>query len=640
MFALMNGLTILCLPLFLGLLSSTAAQQPPGPMEHFSLPYEIESNTAKIELPDLSSKFLRGELTTVIKWLNDVDTPRYYFHLNGLIVDSIVTVGSGGNLESDGILGENHHYAVVLAIPRVTGNIDTVRVYYSGTMTTEPGSSPWGGVHWTDSILYAMGVGFQAPYVSTTRHWLPLYDHPSVKPRFEVTFNVPKGIMAVSNGILTERNSQENREYWKWKSIGAASYLLTFGAGPFVSIADTTAEPPIWIFTRVKDSANSEKTYSRVRDMVSCFESNFFMYPYEKIGFINTPLGAMEHQTLINIPYSVVRSGNSNHSVIAHELAHQWFGNYCSVADFRHIWLSESFATWCEALWTECNSGYESYLKTIADKAILYMKTISVREGIMPLHDFPREHPSSNYPETIYQKGAVVIGMLRAILGDQTFYNLLARHLHTYQNATTEAFIYTLQKTIGNQAYVFANEWITGTGWPKVSINITKVPIGKSVRLKQRQSSTHEWQIFTTVPVNVVFRDSVTMELVDTVMFFNPHGELTFHTLDTFSINAGGKCRSLIEIVETSYMPPAMLNLNDYRIFADSYGKVNVERSKWTDGGIITLFDLLGRAVTSVSYPAGDTPIGLGNLPPNQHLLCVISEHRRTPTYLLLPYCN
>jgi hypothetical protein len=244
--------------------------------------------------------------------------------------------------------------------------------------------------------------------------------------------------------------------------------------------------------------------------MIEAFEQRFGKYPFEKAGYVNTPIGAMEHQTMISYPANLIRSTDSINMVAAHELAHQWFGNLVTCKDFRDAWLNESFATYCESLWLEYLFGFEKYLANQKAKAERYLNSISKQEGVFPLYDFPRTPPSSNYPETIYQKGAVVLGMLRYELGDSLFFGSLKHYLNkfAYSSANTEDLKNSIEEFTGIELDWFFNQWVYGKGWPVLqcedywdrSVDFWQL------RLKCHQLQIMDWGALNNVPIELNFQ--------------------------------------------------------------------------------------------------------------------------------------
>jgi aminopeptidase N len=260
----------------------------------------------------------------------------------------------------------------------------------------------------------------------------------------------------------------------------------------------------------------------------------------------------MEHQGMIAIALREVQRKDSANIVAAHELAHQWFGDCVTPQDFRYAWLSESFATFSESTWLENIRGASAYLASVQSKARNYITQIAPNEGIFPLEDFPRASPSSNYPATIYQKGAVVLAMARAIAGDSAFFDALRNYVqrNAYGNATTSTFREAIRPALGERTDAFFNEWVTGKGWAQLEVDndIT----ARVVHVRQvQQEKFADWPLFTTLPLNVSYmrRDGTRMIAVDTVLFPNAEGRWTIACDSLIGVNVGTRSRVLAEVV-------------------------------------------------------------------------------------------
>jgi len=448
------------------------------------------------------------------------------------------------------------HYAIAINDVVAKNRIDTIEVHYSGTMTNEGGAGAWGGVHYQDSILYALGVGFASPNVSATQHWLPCYDHPSDKATFHARFHVPDAQWLVASNGVGEQVAIEpdGRATYEWtETHPSATYLLTFAAGRYITQTAPGVVPHIY-YMRRRDSASAAIAFSRVPQMTETYARLFGGYPFAKVGYYASQLGSMEHQGMIAIALREVQRKDSANIVAAHELAHQWFGDCVTPLDFRYAWLSESFATFSESVWLEQLRGTSVYLSSVQSKARLYITQIAPLEGWFALEDFPRASPSSNYPATIYQKGAVVLAMARAIAGDTAFFAALRSYVqrNAYGNATTATFREAIRPALGDRTDAFFSEWVTGKGWALLDVehNITD----KRVSIRQVQPATQGWPIFTTLPLNVTYarRDGERSTIIDTIMFCAADGSWTVTCDSLIGINTGTRSRVLASIVKST----------------------------------------------------------------------------------------
>ena len=468
--------------------------------------YDVKSYKAVMDISDKANLSINGSCTITFDVLDITKNESFQFGLANLNLASISinNVAVSGNLENI-----NTSYILKDINSNLKTSNNELVISYSGKMTMEQGST-WGGVHYSDSILYAMGVGFSATYVSTTRHWLPCFDHPQDKATFDLTFISDSSDFVASIGENVRNEVLGNKRYTQWKTeIPTASYLVTFASGPLVYSEIAQTPVPQGVYHKSQETDNVKYLFARVPEMLDYYSSLFGKYPFEKLNYVISEKGAMEHQTLINYPRSSLiqnaKLKDTIGSVIAHELAHQWFGDKVTCESFSDAWLNESFASFCESLWIEHISGEKGYWKDISSKAQSYMQQTANQEKIFPIYDFPRAAPSSNYPATIYQKGAVVLGLLRFQIGGDVFFSALRKYIEKYAfaNANTEQLKQILEQESSSDLDYFFNQWVYGLGWPVVQYNITKD--GEDVYLEYNQIQDQIWQIFTNVPFEISF---------------------------------------------------------------------------------------------------------------------------------------
>lgn len=544
------------------LASICATAQISTPTQYRKQSFDVQHYDAAITFPDPSSKTIVADVSITVLWTDSVKAPSFPFHLRGLTIDSVFVNGAVSTFATLGLpASDTMHHRVSIPHDVSENRTDTVRVFYHGTMTSEVGSQPWGGVHYEDSVLYVLGVGFSNPSVGATQHWLACYDHPSDKATFHATFTVPVTpwkVASVGTEVFSRRPWPPGQAIYEWEEEHpTATYLLTFAIAPYHKI-ELPASVPHVFYSLARDTAKSRVSFSRVPSMTSVFEQAYGAYPFSKVGYCNTLRGAMEHQTMISFPVSLAQRADTVNSTAAHELAHQWFGDCVSPLDFRYAWLTESFATYSEALWHEALLGKRIYLQTQQSKARAYITRIAGTEGTFALEDFPRSSPSSNYPETIYQKGSVVVGMARAIAGDSAFYSSLKQYINSYRYgvATTDSMREALRPALGSLTDDFFAEWVTGIGWAQIHVDVnTAKSSDQIVTIKQEQQKLHPtWPIFSSLPLNVVYTRNgfAGIDTLDVLMYFDSTGTLEFTCTQLLGINNGTICRSLVEILRTT----------------------------------------------------------------------------------------
>ena len=411
-------------------------------------------------------------------------------HAKFLQIDSVFIDGVRGTTQ---IADTSSGAYIVTGFPvHHNGSLFTLRTYYHGVGKNEGGSNAWGGVQNTGGMMFAMGVGFTAPYVSCTRHWMPCYDEPddkadSVSLRF---FADTSGIV-VSNGLRTDYQvGSDGSTTCQWKvSHPIATYLLTFAFGPFEKLS--IANPlniPFDVYSFAKDTTKLRALMQkRVVEALVYFDSLFAPYPFEKVGYVVAPIGSMEHQTMVTLVNSVL---DTNNTTAVHELSHQWWGDKVTCFDFNDPWLNEGFATYSESLFTERFFGEGKYLSRQHGNI---SGALSLSEDTIALYGAPFHiNPRNNYPPVIYQKGAAVLGMLRYFLGDTAFFSSIHTYgkANAYSTATTASLQTAFEQTTHQDLGWFFNKWVYGTGHPILNIIWSRSGTKVTLSIVQTQDPT------------------------------------------------------------------------------------------------------------------------------------------------------
>lgn len=493
---------------------------PPSPLEDSDQPFDVLEYNIHLQKLDFETNYLQAYCEIDVQWLSEADAKnlKFYFHLEGLTIDSAISefYAEDGELIEREVFSQfellnpddeaTRCYSLAFD-DGVSSPESKIRVYYQGEMTTEQsGSFKWGGVQHIDSIMFHLGACFHTDYVSAARHWMPCYDHPGDKASYMIHTEEAELTMPPDFAFLDGSNPYKS-----------ATYLMAFAAGEFEVIEFTHPDLsfPVKVYTRAEDKENSLKAYANTPEMILRFAEVYGDYPYDSLSYVNTPLGSMEHQTFIALAHSLIKGYNKNptlaESTIAHELAHQWFGNLVTPRNFRHTWLTESFAEFSETYWLESHSR-KAYLDWMFEKSRGYTYTVAKNEGVFSLYDYDREAPSSNYARTIYDKGAVVLHTLREKLGDEKFFAGLRAYLDKYKygNANTSEFTAAVEETTGENLTEFWDTWVYGIGWPKLNVAydlISKDGDSHTYMLTISQMQNPEWGLYDDMDVELSIFD-------------------------------------------------------------------------------------------------------------------------------------
>jgi aminopeptidase N len=318
-------------------------------------------------------------------------------------------------------------------------------------------------------------------------HWIPSFDHPSGKAT--VTFNItaPAGQEVVANGRLDHVETTVNgQRTWTYtEGIPIPPYCMIIAVGEFAKVEPVQpALTPLSYYVPLSDREFAQQGFSPGAPAVEFFTQYIGRYPYEKLALIvgATRFGGMENSsaivftsTLFSRPARVGMSKTfgvpaNNVSLIAHEIAHQWFGDSVTESTWSDLWLSEGFATYFAGLFVQRYEGeeaFQQYMKDASRRAFEYE-----RAHRTPIFDRDTENLMSLLNPNNYEKGAWVLHMLRANLGDALFFKSIRTYYdsHLQSNASTEDLRRAFEKVSGKDLRGFFARWVYDSGHPQYEL--------------------------------------------------------------------------------------------------------------------------------------------------------------------------
>lgn len=312
------------------------------------------------------------------------------------------------------------------------------------------------------------------------RHWFPAYDFPDDKATSEQILTVEKGEMAIANGKLLKitDNPDGTRTFHFKMSDPHPTYLTSFVIGKYEKIEDRYRDIPLGFYVYPNRTQLVARSFGRTKDMLRIFEElTGISYPFNKydqtiVG--NMYFGGMENITATTMSDIEILAGINVDDLIAHELAHSWFGNLVTCKNWSELWLNEGFATFMEAAFREKQNGRSDYLQKIKSDARQFMiedAYSSNKHGLFNRKADP-ENDSTMFDTTTYQKGGVVIHMLRETIGEKAFWTGLNNYLerHKFDTVETADLQRALEETAGTKLDWFFKQWVYGTGFPRLSV--------------------------------------------------------------------------------------------------------------------------------------------------------------------------
>jgi aminopeptidase N len=341
-----------------------------------------------------------------------------------------------------------------------------------------------------------------------SRFWFPCIDEPQMKFPWEISIIVPEGFTAISNGIPCEvLNRNDGTILYKWKEDNPNSpYLVSIVTGKFhkadgiyrrESLShENESEVELLYYVPEDKKDRVERSFHWTPHMMKFFEEYFGVpYPYfkyvqttvqdfEYLGMENVSCTTLQDEFLLDTKASI--DDSSTRRVIAHELAHQWFGDLVTCKDWAHIWLNEGMATYCEALYIEKEDKkdeFQYYMQAIGE---IYIRK-SCNEYQRPLVTNVYKYPDELLDAHSYQKGAWIFHMLRNIVGESKFKEALNKCLIDYKgkNIDTYDFRLILEQTSGQNLAAFFKQWVFNAGHPELEIHYDKQ--GNQLKIIQKQ---------------------------------------------------------------------------------------------------------------------------------------------------------
>ena len=451
---------------------------------------------------DEPNKTIFGECTITMQPL---DNNFKEFELDAIAMDiDYVKLSSGKDLKYESIYNNR---VLKIVLDREYEKTETV------IFTVKYSAQPKSGMYFVqpDSInpnrrwqIWTQGQG------RGNDNWFPCFNYPSDKTTTETITTVRDNYEVLSNGKLinVEHDKENKTKTFHWKMSHPHSvYLVMLGIGEYHIIKDEYKGIPVNYYVYPHQIEEAKSSLGLTPDMIESFEkATGVEYPFEKYDQIclnNFMFGGMENTTATtlndrrNVVDKRAQLDYQTTSIVAHELAHQWYGDFVTARDDSSHWLQEGFATYFDALYHEHLLGKEEF-RRIMDENFSRYKADEASQGKTPLHGFPARY--------VYVKGASVLHMLRFVLGDEDFFKAVALYTNrfAYDVANTHDLIKAIEDATGKDIRWFFEQWVFKGSYPHLKVSYTYDEISKTLKLNVKQ--THEVSdsvIYFKMPVDI-----------------------------------------------------------------------------------------------------------------------------------------
>lgn len=445
----------------------------------------------KKQLSETPSRSFRGanspahsfdvlKYTMNIDLSNQFDSP-YQQNFNADIVVQFRVDSALNSIKLDAVNSSLSIVSVSMAGLSFTHQSDTLSIMLD--QTYQPGdmvevSIDYQHLDVEDGAFYVSGgFVFTDCEPEGARKWFPCYDKPSDKAALEMYATVPSDVLLGSNGALIDSTFSGNELTYHWRSDNPiATYIMVISAKKNYNLdivywerpSDLAMIPFRYYYNDGEDPSTIE---AMALDMCDHFSAGYGEYPFEKNGFatLNSEFawGGMENQTMTSLC-----PGCWGESLVAHEFAHQWFGDMISPGTWADLWLNEGFATWSEAYWYESYAGYSAYKNDIENNASYYL---SANPG-MPIYnpgwidETPPNGTLFNYAIT-YCKSSCILHQFRYIVGDSLFFKAIKAYAtdtadFKFKSAVTQDFVDKMSDEVGEDMHWYFDTWLEEPNHP------------------------------------------------------------------------------------------------------------------------------------------------------------------------------
>ena len=315
-----------------------------------------------------------------------------------------------------------------------------------------------------------------------SRFWFPCFDYPGQLATSEIRVQVPRQFLAISNGELISAKNDGDDKIYHWSQTQVhPTYLMTLAVADFAEIKDEWRGKPVNYYVERRREADAKRSMGKTPQMIEFFSEAFgYPYPFPKYaqvcvddfifgGMENTSTTLLTDRCLLDERATLDNRGTE--SLVAHELAHQWFGDLVVIKHWSHAWLKEGMASYSEVLWTDKEYGKEDAAYYMLNEARSYLAEDSSRYR-RPMVTHVYREAIELYDRHLYEKGACVYHMIRAELGDELFYKAIHTFVRDNAHKTVETIdlLRAIEKATGRNLMFLFDQYVYRGGDPDYKV--------------------------------------------------------------------------------------------------------------------------------------------------------------------------
>ncbi len=377
--------------------------------------------------------------------------------------------------------------------------------------------------------------------------WFPTIDKPNERTTIDITLTVPDSMLTLSNGLMKSsiKNSSNTRTDSWVMDQPIAPYLVMIAAGSFAKATDTWQGIPLEYYVEKPYGPYAKEIYNHTPEMLTFFSNKLgIKYPWKKFSQIIVKKyvsGAMENTTAVVFGDFIQKThreliDDPNDNIVAHEMFHHWFGDYVTCESWSNLTLNEGFANYSEYLWSEYKYGKYEADRHREEELMGYLSSVSFGQP-HNLIDFHYTDKENMFDAHSYNKGGLVLHMLRHYLGDDAFYSALQLYLvrHAYKSVEVHDLRLAFEETTGQDLNWFFDQWYLDDGHPQLTYSHNYDATSKQMVLDIKQTQSKSFPNPFILPLDIdihlangtIERKRIWMkereQMFDFILFARPH---------------------------------------------------------------------------------------------------------------------
>ncbi len=523
---------------------------------------------------DVSKKTVFGDTTVILKPLAT--------NFRSVELDAVDLKFESVKLEPNGTelkyktVGEK----VIVTLDRAYSADETISIRFKYS------ASPQKGVYFVPAETAAKRVEHSAQIWTQgepdeARHWFPSFDFPSDKATTEQYITADKIDSVIGNGeLLGKEDVAGGKQTWHYKMpVPHSTYLVSFIIGQYVRIGDKYKDIPLGFYTYPGKEDTARRAFGNSKDMIAVFERatgiSFPFNKYDQTVVANFKFGGMENITATTMADSEIFFADFDfgkpivEDLVSHELAHSWFGNLVTCKNWAELWLNESFATYMEAVYLEQTKGRAAYMQKIrsdADEFLTDDATTKRRHGLYNLRAGEVDKLFDTAAVT-YNKGSVVLHMLREEIGTDVFWRAVNKYLnrHSFANVETTDLKAAMEQESGRDLNWFFDQWVYKAGAPRLTISSSYSERSKMLKVTVTQTQKADAIVPAVFRMPFMFVIKTEKGIDSTIKHLSKRSE-------TFLIKPSSK-PSVLGTLPTSYDPEDSVPAKSVKILPIKFGQ-------------------------------------------------------------------